>query len=113
MGSSYVATEPSKKSADGHRKRASDKAKSADKLRENLRDHQTAVNAFIQAQAAVEIALAERAARMKVADDEPSDDDDRHRRRRTNQEPRESKGKGKRREDRSRSRGGNQGSSRR
>ncbi|PQE05076.1 hypothetical protein CJF31_00006049 [Rutstroemia sp. NJR-2017a BVV2] len=104
MAATYVATEPSKKSADGHQKRASDKAKSADKLRENLREHLKAIDDFNQAEAAVASELAAQAARMTVADEESSDNEP-PRRRRTNQDP---KGKGKAREERSRSRGGTQ-----
>ncbi|TGO31404.1 hypothetical protein BHYA_0979g00010 [Botrytis hyacinthi] len=74
MSESYVATEPSKKAADGHRKRATQMSQSAAKLRINYKDHENALSQFDQAEAAAQEAARAQLSRMAVQDEEDSDE---------------------------------------
>ncbi|KAM0124447.1 hypothetical protein ACHAO1_011036 [Botrytis cinerea] len=75
MATDYIATEPSKKSADGHKKRATQQGQSASKLRDNLEDHKKAIDSFNAAETARIAALNDRMKRVAVGDQEESDTD--------------------------------------
>ncbi|THV43904.1 hypothetical protein BGAL_0821g00010 [Botrytis galanthina] len=74
MSESYVATERSKKAADGHRKRATQMSQSAAKLRVNRTDHEKALDQFDQAEAAAQEAARAQFSRMAVQDEDDSDE---------------------------------------
>ncbi|KAM0168014.1 hypothetical protein ACHAPF_011419 [Botrytis cinerea] len=75
MATDYIATEPSKKSADGHKKRATQQGQSASKFRDNLEDHKKAIDSFNTAETASIAALNDRMKRVAVGDQEESDTD--------------------------------------
>ncbi|TGO47289.1 hypothetical protein BCON_0285g00140 [Botryotinia convoluta] len=100
MATSYVATERSKKSADGHKKRATQMSQSAEKLKGYLEAHKKALDQFEQAETSAEEATRARLERMAVGDEEHSDHERQHRpeQRPNRSEPRSSR-KGKEREE--------------